>query len=86
MSFFDVRRARVRAEFANLYPELTPGVWLSAKKAARMVWRSGQRAGRPVLELGHRVLPDLHFEFRGGRRGRQYLTGMWTPRAAVLTG
>ena len=82
MNFFEVRRARVRAEFAAQYPEIVPGVWMSAKKAAQVVRRS-RKAGQPGA-VGTRILPDMHFEFRGGRRGRQYLTGVWTQRAVVL--
>jgi hypothetical protein len=79
MAFFDIRRARVRARYAYLYPPLTPGVWYSAKNAARVVYRAITREHIPV-PLEGRVLSDRHFEFRGGRRGGQYLTGMWTPR------
>lgn len=82
MNFFEVRRARVRPEYAELYPEIVPGVWMSAKKAAQVVRRS-RKSGRSEAP-GTRVLPDLHFEFRGGSRGRQYLTGLWTQRDVVL--
>ena len=82
MNFFEVRRARVRAEFADQYPEIVPGVWMSAKKAAQLVKR-GRKAARSGVP-GSRLLPDQHFEFRGGARGRQYLTGLWTARAVVL--
>jgi hypothetical protein len=80
MRFFDTRRARVRPEFAALYPEIVPGVWLSARQAARLV---GRRGPRDVCKSGcdrGRALCELHFEFKGGRYGRQYLTGEWTPR------
>jgi hypothetical protein len=61
MNFFEVRRARVRPEFAKLYPEIVPGVWISAKQAARLVrLHARRRESSPVLL-------DLHFEFRGGR-------------------
>ncbi len=39
MSFFLVRRARVRPQFAKLYPEIVPGVWISARRATRVVQR-----------------------------------------------
>ena len=82
MNLFEVRRARVRAEFAWLYPEIVPGVWMSARKAAQLVRRSPRPDRRPS---GERVLPDTHFEFRGGRRSRQAASGVWTPRGDALT-
>ena len=80
MAFFDIRRVRVRPEFAHLYPEVAPGIWLSARRVTRLVRRRG---GPLILLPGSRVLSELHFEFRGGTRGRQYLTGIWLQR--VLT-
>jgi hypothetical protein len=85
MSFFDVRRARVRREFAELYPEIVPDMWISASRVARLVGRS-RRNSRTNLVAGTRILSDAHFEFRGGRRGRQYLTGNWTPRVWMVLG
>jgi len=82
MDFFDVRRARVRARFAGLYPEVLPGVWMSASKIVQLVRSADQRCVREMI-LGSRVLSDVHFEFRGGRRSRQQRTGEWTPRAEV---
>ena len=83
MAFFDVRRARVRPEYARLYPEIVPGVWMSARRATRLVRRQGPReeCSRQGC-CGGRVLCEVHFEFRGGRSGRQYLTGEWTQRSA----
>jgi hypothetical protein len=77
MAFFDIRRVRVRPEFAHLYPEVADGVWHSARRATRLVRR---RRGPRFLLPGNRVLSELHFEFRGGVRGRQYLTGVWLER------
>ena len=59
------RETRVRAGFGHLYPELRSG-WDAAQDAARRV------ADRLVTNRGYvallkgRVLPDAHFEFRGG--------------------
>jgi hypothetical protein len=85
MNLFQVRRARVRPAFAGLYPEIVPGVWMSAKRATRLVlqrlyrepfqWQPGTRG---------RVLCDEHFEFRGGRSRRH--PGNWTPRAQLPSG
>ena len=80
MDFFAVRRARIRAEFAYLYPELVPDIWMSARKAANLV-RAADRRKRRLRAVGARVLSDRHFEFRGGSPSRQELTGVWTPRA-----
>jgi hypothetical protein len=82
MHLFVVRRARLRPGFARLYPELVPNVWMCASKAARLVRSANLRKGREVV-LGARVLSDSHFEFRGGRRSRQEVTGQWTPRGAA---
>ena len=68
MDFFIVRRARVRPEFASLYPELVPGVWMSATRAARLIRQTDPKRQR-VHECGcRRLMCELHFEFRGGRR------------------
>ena len=85
MHLFTVRRARLRPGFARLYPELAPDVWMSASRAARLV-RSANRRHRRELVPGARVLSELHFEFKGGRRSRQELTGCWTPRAEARAG
>ena len=77
MAFFDIRRVRVRPEYAHLYPEVATDVWLSARRVTRLV---RARRGPRILLPGSRVLTELHFEFRGGTRGRQYLTGIWLQR------
>jgi hypothetical protein len=79
MNFFEVRRVRVRPAYAHLYPEIIPDVWLSAWRVTRLVRRAASRTG--AERIGARVLSDEHFEFRGGTRGRQYVTGMWEARA-----
>jgi hypothetical protein len=67
-----LREARVRPEFAHLYPMLQPGVWASAAQTAERV------AAVRLLQLADtyvfhdRVLTDVHFEFRGGTP-RQHL-------------
>ena len=65
------REARLKPEFAELYPPLDPGQWLSAAVAsARMLlWQTRQRG---TSGLGQRTLDPLHFDFRGGssRPGR----------------
>jgi hypothetical protein len=62
------REARLRREFAHLYPGLKPGVWykaawLSARQFART--RCDGRADSMA-----KVVNESHFEFRGGRPRR----------------
>ena len=66
-----VREARLRPEYAHLYPMLVPGAWLPAAVAAEKVAavRLIQLADTYVLH--DRVLTDAHFEFRGGTPRRQ---------------
>ena len=66
MIFFAIRRARLRPEYAHLYPRLAPGIWLGARAAARAVRRELVRRKRSEAS-GQRLLPEAHFEFRGGR-------------------
>jgi hypothetical protein len=80
MDFFVVRRVRVRPEFASRYPEMVPGVWMSAAKASRLL-RQADPTHRRVQDCAcRRLMCDVHFEFRGGRR-RQGSSGVWQSRA-----
>ena len=61
-----MREARLRPEFAPLYPGLTPGRWEPASRIAEAVL-----ANLLLHEIGDAPLPDrtlneTHFEFRGG--------------------
>ncbi len=59
-----MREARLRPEFADLYPELTPGQWEPAARIAEVViarYLMLQTHGFP----SDRVLDETHFEFRG---------------------
>jgi hypothetical protein len=59
------REARLRPECARLYPSLTPGQWEpAAVLGSRILMWQLQQFG-PV-KLGERLLPEAHFEFRGG--------------------
>ena len=60
------RQARLRPEFAELYPAVAPLVWIEAAElgAALLRWIAG--GGDPVPPLGPRLLQEAHFEFRGG--------------------
>jgi hypothetical protein len=66
MPFFAIRRARLRPEYAELYPRIASGIWLSARGAAHAVRRELMQR-KPHELTGERLLPDEHFDFRGGR-------------------
>ncbi|HEX3235441.1 MAG TPA: hypothetical protein VHR41_14675 [Gemmatimonadales bacterium] len=59
------REARLRPEFAQSYPGLTPGVWEAASVITEKViaWRLMHRVAG--MFLWDRVLNPDHFEFRG---------------------
>jgi hypothetical protein len=60
-----MREARLRPEFAHLYPGLTPGRWEPASRIAEAVL-----ANVLLHEMGDAPLQgrldEAHFEFRGG--------------------
>jgi hypothetical protein len=60
-----MREARLRPEFARLYPGLTPGRWEPASRIAEAVL-----ANMLLHQLGEAPqqirLDEAHFEFRGG--------------------
>jgi hypothetical protein len=78
MDFFAVRRARLLPAFTPLYPEIVPGVWMSAHKATQAVQQANLRHGRPLYD--QRVLPEAHFEFQGGSHSKQNRTGVRVAR------
>ena len=63
----ELRQARLRPEYATLYPSVPADIWrpigevLDSVTAARL--RAGRRSGEM---LQGRLLDDRHFEFRGG--------------------
>jgi hypothetical protein len=61
-----MREARLRPEFAHLYPGLTPGRWEPAARIAEAALANVllQRMGEAPLQ--DRALDEAHFEFRGG--------------------
>ena len=61
-----VREARLRAEWAALYPGLEPGVWTAAAQLVPLVLRHRLQY-QSTWEFTRRILIDEHFEFRGGR-------------------
>ena len=63
------REARLRPQFAELYPALPSAVWLGAAEIGGMLLRWIAEGGR-TPPLGVRLLPEEHFEFRGGELPR----------------
>ena len=61
-----VREARLRAEWASLYPGLEPGIWMVASQLVPLVLRH-RLQDQSSWEFARRILVDEHFEFRGGR-------------------
>jgi hypothetical protein len=63
----NVREARLKAEFAEEYPGMTPGEWLPVRELARLLVErvyARRREGRLA-----RTFDPTHFEFRGGDVG-----------------
>lgn len=62
-----LRQARLRPQFARLYPGIPAGVWeVAANVAERLQRRQEWTGSQPGT--GVRPLSDEHFEFRGGTR------------------
>jgi hypothetical protein len=72
-----VREARLRPEWAQLYPGLEPGVWMVAAQLVPLVLRH-RLQGQTTWEFTHRILVDDHFEFRGGRDRDRSWSGILT--------
>jgi hypothetical protein len=61
-----VREARLKPEFASQYPGLEPGIWETATVLADLLLAQHFLRPSPGYMLSNRVLPEEHFEFRGG--------------------
>jgi hypothetical protein len=61
----NIREARLRPEYASLYPGVEPGVWLPATTIGQklLLWHLATAA----TPQGERLMAEEHFEFRGGR-------------------
>jgi hypothetical protein len=70
-----VREARLRPEWADLYPGVQPEIWQVAAELVPQVLRHRLRA-TGTWEFTHRILLDEHFEFRGGRSRDASWTGV----------
>ncbi len=66
MQHDNIREARLRPEFADLYPAVEPGVWLPATTVGQqlLLWH----LAKAVAPQGERLMGEEHFEFRGGLR------------------
>ena len=60
-----MREARLKAEYADLYPTLTPGQWEPAARVAEAVLARLLLLEISEAPLQDRVLREEHFEFRG---------------------
>jgi hypothetical protein len=60
------REARLRPEYAELYPVLPPGVWMGASEIGRQLLLWHLATARPPED--ERLISEEHFEFRGGER------------------
>ena len=64
-----IREARLRPQYAALYPALQPGTWQPATAIGRqlLLWH----LTAPALPDGERLMSEEHFEFSGGWPARQ---------------
>jgi hypothetical protein len=60
-----MREARLRSEFAHLYPTLVPGQWDPAAWIAEVVLARLLLLEISEAPIQDRVLNEEHFEFRG---------------------
>jgi hypothetical protein len=60
-----MREARLRPEFADLYPELTPGQWEPAARIAEVLLAKYLLQAMADAPTPDRALNEAHFEFRG---------------------
>ena len=61
-----IREARLRPQYASLYPALEAGTWQPASAIGRqlLLWH----LTAPSMPEGERLMSEEHFEFRGGTR------------------
>lgn len=60
------REARLKPEFARLYPGLDPGIWTPVEKLLRYVTELiHQDRSQSGVITGERLLHSEHFEYRG---------------------
>jgi hypothetical protein len=73
------REARLRPQYASLYPALEAGTWQPASAIGRqlLLWHLTS----PTLPQGERLMSEEHFEFRGGTSREPAQAGARTRRA-----
>lgn len=61
-----IREARLKPEYASLYPGVTPAVWMPASAVGQqlLLWH----LTAPATPQGERLISEEHFEFRGGQK------------------
>jgi hypothetical protein len=61
-----IREARLKPEYASIYPGVPPGVWMPASTIGQqlLLWH----LTAPATPQGERLISEEHFEFRGGVR------------------
>lgn len=69
------RQARVKAQYAHLYPGIAAGEWMPAWLLAERLLVSAERRNLPP---GGRVCDPTHCEFRGGGPRPLELRGLRT--------
>jgi len=74
-----IREARLRPQYASLYPALQPGTWQPATAIGRqlLLWH----LTGPGPPDGERLMSEEHFEFRGGTRRNESEAGARTRSA-----
>jgi hypothetical protein len=70
-----MREARLRPEFAQLYPGLTPGRWEPAARIAEALLANVLLQQMGEAPLPDRPLDEAHFEFRGGAEAERSSRG-----------
>jgi hypothetical protein len=70
-----MREARLRTEFAHLYPGLTPGRWEPASRIAEAVLANVLLHQMGEAPMPDRLLDEAHFEFRGGGDDEREMRG-----------
>ena len=66
----NIREARLRPQYASLYPALEAGTWQPASAIGRqlLLWH----LTIPNPPQGERLMSEEHFEFRGGTRRNEH--------------
>ncbi len=81
-----IREARLLEEYRELYPDLTPGVWVPASVLSEFILERGLYQRRTGTPSHARLLGEGHFEFRGGEtREHQPWTGPLERRSDSIT-